>query len=262
MQLDVLLDPFGARWAEVRDAASCRDRRRLRGHLDLGPSRRARVRRAVRPRVLDGVERARGGRPGRHARPARVERDESPSRCARDDGGDAAGGLGRAPDARARRRRRGHALRARAGGGRAAGRSGPAAPGRRSRPCIEEVRRLWQQSRVPGARSRAAVRDRCPAVRRWPSSPGGSAMGSTRAQRTRACSELVELARGRARALGPRSGAVPGHGPHRVRRAVACRRLTRARRSRRDRPGPPHPRPCRRPTTGAASPKRAACSTG
>ena len=55
MHVDLLLDPFGARWTEVRDAATRRRRRRLPGDLDLRPPRRTGVRRRPRAGVLDDL---------------------------------------------------------------------------------------------------------------------------------------------------------------------------------------------------------------
>ena len=67
MHVDLLLDPFGARWSELRDAAQRRRRRRVPGDLDLRPPRRTGVRRRPRARVLDDAERARRRRAVRRA---------------------------------------------------------------------------------------------------------------------------------------------------------------------------------------------------
>ena len=242
MQLDVLLDPFGARWTEVRDAAAAAIDAGFAGvwtydHLDgrvydapfvlecwtvLSALAVAAPDVMLGPLVLNVQNR----HPGVLATMAATLQEVSGGRLM------LGLGAGGGPGTRYAREQE------------AVGRT--TAPDRLRRAqvelCIEEMRRLWQRPGFLAPDPAAAVRDRCPgpedgrarrACRRWVqherNAPAPAGAGRDRARR--------------ARAFGPRSGAVPGHGPHRVRRAVACRRLTCSHRSRHHRPGPPHPRP-------------------
>ena len=120
MHVDLLLDPFGARWTDLRDAASVAVDTGFGGiwtydHVDGRVYDAAHVLEcwtilsalaAVVPSVVLGSHGA--------------ERRQPPPRRPRGDGGDAAGGVRRTPPPRARRRRpSGIALRPRAGGDRA-----------------------------------------------------------------------------------------------------------------------------------------------
>ena len=260
MQLDLLLDPFGARWTEVRDAAAAAIDAGFAGiwtydHLDgrvydapfvlecwtvLSALAVAAPGVMLGPLVLNVPNR----HPGVLATMAATLQEVS--------GGRLLLGLGAGGGA-------GQSLRARAGGDRADDRCRIRLRRAQVELCVEEVRRLWQQSRVPGARSRAAVRDRClrsedgrarRACRRWHQHERNApAPAGARRDRAR-----------RARAFGPRSGAVPGHASTLGSTSGGLpptRRLAPI--------SPPSARTassstCRPATTGAASPRRAACS--
>ena len=133
VQVDLLFDPFGGRWEDLRDAAVRRRGRRLRRRVALRPPRRLGAPRLARPRVLDRPQRARRGGAAAGDRVAGAQRRQPGRRHAGRDGGDAPGGQRRPAAAGHRRRWRRRARRTPPSSWRSGDRS-PATPlgGRRS----------------------------------------------------------------------------------------------------------------------------------
>ena len=127
--------------------------------------------------------------------------------------------------------------------------------------CVRELRRLWHSPGFlePDPEPPFVIGVLGPKMAELAGRVGGGFNTQATHPRLR---ELVEVARRRARARGPRSRTVPGHRSHGIRRTVASRRLTGAHASWPRSARTASSSTCRRRTTGAASPRRAASFEG